>query len=224
MLSKPLIIIAIDGPAGSGKTTVAKKLSKELNILYLSTGAMYRAVGLIAIREKLDLLNKQAVNNFVKKINIEIKYYNNKQHIFANKEDVSDLIYDKEVSEMSSKVSNLPQVRSKVVASQQKFANKESLVVDGRDITTVVFKDAKYKFYLDAKVEERAKRRFKEYKNKGLLNNTYEDILLDIKKRDKRDISRKNSPLKVAEDAIHIDSTNMSVEQVVQVILKQIKN
>lgn len=216
------ILVAIDGPAGAGKTTIAKKLSEELGILYLNTGAMYRAAGLLAARLNINPLKEEDVLTFLDSLHIDVNYENKEQRTILNGEDVTDLLTDETVGEYASKISSLQSVRAKMVHLQQLLAKKQSLIIDGRDIGTVVLKDAKYKFYLDAKLGERAKRRFREYLKQG-KNSTYGHILKDMRERDFRDMTREHSPLKQAEDAIYIDSTDMSIEEVVKTILNQIK-
>ena len=224
MQNNNLTLIAIDGPAGAGKTTVAQGISSRLGILYLNTGAMYRAAGLHALRLNIDPLNEADVLTFLNSLNIDVEYENNKQKTLLNGEDVSELISDEAVSEAASKISSLASVRAKMVHLQQQLATKQSLIIDGRDIGTVVLPNATHKFYLDAKVEERAKRRHQEYLKRGNTNESYEEILKDIKERDFRDMNREHSPLKQAEDAHYIDSTNINANEVVEKIMSYFKN
>jgi CMP/dCMP kinase len=219
-----LTLIAIDGPAGAGKTTVAESISNKLGILYLNTGAMYRAAGLHALRLNIDPLCEKDVLTFLNSLNIDVEYKNKKQKTLLNGEDVSALISDEAVSEAASKISSLPSVRVKMVHLQQQLATKQSLIIDGRDIGTVVLPNATHKFYLDAKVEERAKRRYKQYLKSGNTKESYEEILKDIKERDYRDMNREYSPLKLAEDAHYIDSTNINADEVVEKIMSYFKN
>jgi cytidylate kinase len=223
MLKNSHILVAIDGPAGAGKTTIAKKLSQQLGVLYLNTGAMYRAAGLQAKRTHIDPLNEQDVLTFLSALQVDVLYENGMQRTLLNGEDVTEQLTDPIISEYASKISSLASVRQKMVQLQQQLAQKQSLIIDGRDIGTVVLPNATHKFYLDAKVEERAKRRYQEYINKGENNASYEQILLDMKERDYRDTTREHSPLKQAEDAVYIDSTKLSIEEVVQVILNHFK-
>lgn len=205
--------IAIDGPAGSGKSTVAKKIAEKLNIIYIDTGAMYRAITL-----KLKDIDKKIYEEACNNTNIE--FINNK--IFLDGKDVSSQIRSEEISKLTSDISKIDFVRKKLVSIQKEIADKNSVVMEGRDITTVVLPDADYKFYLNASPEIRAKRRTLQLKEKG-LNADYEEILRDIKKRDNNDIKRENSPLKVADDAIVIDSSNLTAEEAIEIILSYIR-
>lgn len=205
--------IAIDGPAGSGKSTVAKKIAEKLNIIYIDTGAMYRAITL-----KLKDIDKKFYEEACNNTNIE--FINNK--IFLDGKDVSSQIRSEEISKLTSDISKIDFVRKKLVSIQKEIADKNSVVMEGRDITTVVLPDADYKFYLNASPEIRAKRRTLQLKEKG-LNADYEAILRDIKKRDNNDIKRENSPLKVADDAIVIDSSNLTAEEAIEIILSYIR-
>lgn len=205
--------IAIDGPAGSGKSTVAKKIAEKLNIIYIDTGAMYRAMTL-----KLKDIDKKFYEEACNNTNIE--FINNK--IFLDGKDVSSQIRSEEISKLTSDISKIDFVRKKLVSIQKEIADKNSVVMEGRDITTVVLPDADYKFYLSASPEIRAKRRTLQLKEKG-LNADYEEILRDIKKRDNNDIKRENSPLKVADDAIVIDSSNLTAEEAIEIILSYIR-
>ena len=205
--------IAIDGPAGSGKSTVAKKIAEKLNIIYIDTGAMYRAITL-----KLKDIDKKFYEEACNNTNIE--FINNK--IFLDGKDVSSQIRSEEISKLTSDISKIDFVRKKLVSIQKEIADKNSVVMEGRDITTVVLPDADYKFYLNASPEIRAKRRTLQLKEKG-LNADYEEILRDIKKRDNNDIKRENSPLKVADDAIVIDSSNLTADESIEKILSYIR-
>lgn len=205
--------IAIDGPAGSGKSTVAKKIAEKLNIIYIDTGAMYRAITL-----KLKDIDKKYYQEACNNTNIE--FINNK--IFLDGKDVSSQIRSEEISKLTSDISTIDFVRKKLVSIQKEIADKNSVVMEGRDITTVVLPDADYKFYLNASPEIRAKRRTLQLKEKG-LNADYEEIIRGIKKRDNNDIKRENSPLKVADDAIVIDSSNLTAEESIEKILSYIR-
>lgn len=214
------IQIAIDGPSGAGKSTMAKLLAKRLGIMYLDTGAMYRALALKAIRMNIDTLDREKILNILPELNIEIKYENGTQKIFLDGEDVSDKIRTDEVSMGASNVSAVPEVRKKLVELQQKIASNQSVVMDGRDIGTHVLPDAQVKIFLTASVKERAKRRYKELKEKGLLTKSLEELEKEIEKRDYNDSHRKASPLKKAEDAVLLDTSTLSIEQSVEEILK----
>ena len=207
------MIIAIDGPSGAGKSTVAKLVSKELNYEYIDTGAMYRALAYKAFKNNIQI-NEQEIDEML--ASTKIDYFNNS--IFLDDEKVDDYIRNENISKISSNVSALKNVRIKMVDLQRNIANNKNVILDGRDIGTNVFPNADYKFFITASVEERSKRRYDEITNKG-MNVLYDDILLDIKKRDINDSSRKIAPLKIAEDAILIDTTNMNINDVVVKIL-----
>ncbi|HHW32422.1 MAG TPA: (d)CMP kinase [Clostridiaceae bacterium] len=217
------INIAIDGPAGAGKSTVAKAVAKEMGIVYLDTGAMYRAVALKAIQEGIDTLDEEKLSKMVSNIDIKISYSNNEQKIFLDGKDVSEDIRTPQASIGASNVATIPAVRLKMVELQRNFALNNSMVMDGRDIGTYVLPNADYKFFLTASVEERARRRYKEQIDKGIKNVSFQEILEDINYRDKNDSSRKFAPLKKAPDAIEIDTTNMSISDVVNKILSIVR-
>ena len=207
-------IVAIDGPAGTGKGTIAKLISKELGLVNIDTGAMYRCVTLQAIRKGItNIEEKQKIIQIAKDIDIEMKNENEQQQIYLNGENVSKEIRNKEVSAFVSPVSSIPEVRELMVDLQRKMAQNADVIMEGRDITTVVFPNANVKIYLDANVEERAKRRFKENQEKG-LNMTYEEVLEAIKLRDYNDMNKQVGALKIAEDAIVIDTTHLTIGQV----------
>lgn len=205
--------IAIDGPAGSGKSTIAKRLAERLNIEYIDTGAMYRAITL-----KLKNVEKEDYKKVLDKTNIDFK--NNK--IFLDGVDVSNFIRDPEISKLTSDISKLPEVREKLVIIQRNIAKNKSVVMEGRDISTVVLPQADYKFYLSAGEEIRAKRRTLQLLERGLPAD-YQKILEEIKDRDKNDINRKNSPLKVAENAVIIDSSKLNIDDTVSLMLSYIR-
>lgn len=221
MLKK--IGIAIDGPAGAGKSTIAKIISKSLGIIYLDTGAMYRSVALKAIREGINTKDEEKLSNLVEKTDIKVTYSGDEQRIILDGEDVTKKIRTKEVSIGASDVSAVPAVRIKMVELQREIADKNSVVMDGRDIGTYVLPNADYKFFLTASVEERARRRFKEQIEKGVKDITLEEVKKDIEYRDKNDSSRDFAPLRKAEDAIEIDTTNISAQEVANRILSIIK-
>lgn len=213
-----MINIAIDGPSSSGKSTVAKLLSKKLNILYLDTGAMYRACGLKAKRLGISCLDEEGVSSFINEINLEVKYENGSQHVYLDGEDVSNEIRKNEVSMLASQISSLSVVRKKMLEMQREVASKQPCVLDGRDICMYVLPTAKYKFFMTATAETRAERRYKELIARG-QNVTYQDLVNEIKERDYNDSHRKFAPLAIAPDAIVIDTTKLSVEQVVDFII-----
>jgi cytidylate kinase len=216
--------IAIDGPAGAGKSTIARKIAKILDILYLDTGAMYRAVALKAIREGIDTKDEEKLCSLVENINIKVEYFQSKQHIFLDNEDVSDKIRTPEISIGASNVSAVKSVRLKMVELQRKIAENNSLVMDGRDIGTYVLPDARFKFFLTASVEERARRRYLEQTSKGISNISLEEVKQDIEYRDKNDSTRAFAPLSKADDAIEIDTTLMTIEDVVNKIISIIRS
>lgn len=208
--------IAIDGPAGSGKSTIAKLLASKLNIEYIDTGAMYRAIALKCLRLKIN--TDEEIKNILGET--EIDFINGK--IYMDSEDVSELIRTKEISTIASDVSKIAVVREKLVEIQQKLASKKAVVMEGRDIGTVVLKNAKYKFFLTASIESRAKRRYEQMLEDGIkidLNSVKEDILA----RDYNDEHRKNSPLKMADDAILLDNSNMTLEETLDFMLNIIR-
>jgi len=208
--------IAIDGPAGAGKSTVAKIVADKLNMTYIDTGAMYRALTLLSIRH-----NKRDINDIIKLAKqAEIKIVGN--NIYVNNEDVSDDIRSIEVTNEVSKISKIPEIRIVMTQLQREMAKSKGIVMDGRDIGTTVLPDAEYKFYLTANLKERAIRRYREMMQRG-QNVTLEQIEKDIMARDFQDKMRDFSPLKVAEDAVIIDTTNRTILQVVEEIIDRIK-
>jgi len=211
------MIIAIDGPAGAGKTTVARLLAKKLNIFYLDTGATYRALTFKALEEKIDLDDEEALENLAKNLNLRFDFSQGK--VFLDGEDVTDKIRQPIIDKNISKVAEKPKVREVLVELQRKIAQDKDFVVEGRDTTTVVFPDAQFKFFLDADFYVRLKRRFKELKEKG-LNISFSEVEKDLKRRDKADLERKVGPLRKAEDAIYIDTTDLSLEEVIEKIVK----
>ncbi|MDQ2085790.1 (d)CMP kinase [Herbivorax sp. ANBcel31] len=218
------ISIAIDGPAGAGKSTIAKTISKKLSILYLDTGAMYRTVALKAINENIDTVDEDKLSKLVKNIDIKIIFSENEQKIFLDGKDVNSLIRTPQVSIGASNVATISNVRIKMVELQREIASKNSVVMDGRDIGTYVLPSADVKVFLNADIKERAKRRYQEQIAKGVKNMTLEEVLKDIQYRDKNDSNRNFAPLTKASDAIEIDTTNMSIDQVVNTILGYVKN
>lgn len=213
-----MINIALDGPAGAGKTTVAGIISKKLSIVNLDTGSMYRSVALKAIKNNIDTKNSQEISDMLKYTSINIVYEDGKQKIILDGKDVSGEIRTPEVSAGASNVAKIEEVRKTLVKLQREIASKNSVIMDGRDIGTHVLPNADFKFFLTATPEERAKRRYLELKEKG-YKDTLEEVQEDLNKRDEADINRAISPLKQAEDAYYIDSTDMSVDQVVEKML-----
>ncbi len=214
--------IALDGPSGSGKSTVAKRLSKELNILYLDTGAMYRATALKALSLGIDTFDIGGVSSFVGNLDLEIKYIDGTQHTFLDGEDVSEKIREPHVSMAASNISSLKCVRLKMVEMQRKIAASMSCVLDGRDIGSFVLPDADYKFYITASVDVRTERRYAELVAKG--HGVDKDLLKkEIEQRDFNDKNRDFAPLVKADDAVLIDTSDMTVDEVVSKILSYIK-
>ena len=213
--------IALDGPSGAGKSTVAKAVAKRLDIAYLDTGAMYRTVGLYMYNNGVDI-SPDAVKAALPGCNIEVFYDNGEQIMMLDGKNVSKEIREHHVSSLASRVSAIPCVREYLVALQQKIAEGSSFVLDGRDIGTCVLPNAKYKFFLTASANERAKRRCLELEQKGTPVE-FEQVLADIEKRDYDDSHRSMSPLRQAEDAVLVDSTDMSAQQVIDYIISFIK-
>lgn len=210
--------IAIDGPAGAGKSTIAKRLSGELGFLYLDTGAMYRAVALAMLGKNVPADNESEVAKLLEIADIDIRYENGKQKVFLGGEDVSERIREHSVSKAASDFSALPCVRLKMVELQREIAGKTDTILDGRDIGTYVLPKAEIKFFLTASVEERARRRYAELKEKG-VDCTLDGIRKDIETRDYNDSHRAFAPLKKADDAVEIDTTGMSIDEVTKFML-----
>lgn len=207
------MIVAIDGPAGTGKGTVAKLISERLDFVYIDTGAMYRCITLKMIRENISLDEEEKINDLLERTKITFKNLEDKQHVYLDGEDVSDLIRKPNVNELVSPLSAIKIIRIKMVELQRKLGEEGNVIMEGRDITTVVFPNAEVKIYLDAKLEIRAERRYKELVERG-NNVTYEDTLESIRKRDKNDMEKEMGALKIAEDAVVIDTSNMTIEEV----------
>ncbi len=210
--------IAIDGPAGSGKSTIAKILSDKLGIIYVDTGAMYRTVAYYCYKNGISTKNGRAVCSALNNIKMDIKMNNGIQHMILNGEDVTGLIRTAEIGQGASDVGVFVPVRDKLVEMQQELAKKTSVVMDGRDIGTVVLPKAEVKIYLNADVKERAKRRLKDFAAQGKTD-TLEEVIEQIKVRDHNDMTREYNPLKKADDAIEIDTTGMTIDEVVNNVL-----
>ena len=209
--------VAIDGPASSGKSTISKLIAKENHFVYLDTGAMYRVVTLAVLRNKISIDDHEAIEKLVQTIEIGFSMQDGKQSVYMNGEDVTDEIRSVEVTKNVSAVSAIKEVRTRLVHLQQEIAENHSIIMDGRDIGTVVLPQAEIKIFLVASVEERAKRRFIENQEKG-IEMSYEELVEDIRRRDHIDSTRKESPLKKADDAIEIDTTTMTIEDVVKTV------
>lgn len=210
--------IAIDGPAGAGKSTVAKAVAKKLGLIYVDTGAMYRALGLYLIRNTIDVNDEALVISTLDSADVSIAYENGEQVVLLNGENVNGLIRTQEVSEMASACSAIPDVRKSMVKRQQALAKEKDVVMDGRDICEVVLPDARTKIFLTASADVRAKRRYDELKAKG-VECDFEEIKADIIKRDDRDMNRAASPLRKTDDATLVDTSDMSVEEVIDRIV-----
>lgn len=209
--------IAIDGPSGAGKSTIAKRVASELSIDYIDTGAMYRAVGLKMLRLGIPMVEDDTLAGMLADTDVDFS----EGRVYLDGEDVSDVIRTQEVSKAASDCSAFATVRRKLVELQQAMGKRKSVIMDGRDIGTVVLKDAEYKFYLTATAEERAMRRYKELREKG-SEDTYEKVLEDVNRRDYNDMHREVDPLRQAEDAVLIDSTDMSIEEVVDFVISRV--
>ena len=215
--------IAIDGPAGAGKSSIAKALSKRLGYIYIDTGAMYRAVALFFVENNISDGTDSRIESLLEKLEISIKYEDGAQKVILNGEDVTDKLRLEEIGKLASKFSAIGSVREKLVALQRKLAQKENVVMDGRDIGTVVLPNADLKIYLSASSKVRAKRRYLELLEKGHTDLDINEIEDEIIKRDEADMNREISPLKQADDACYLDSSDMTLEEVVSKILSMVK-
>lgn len=214
--------IAIDGPAGAGKSTIAKKIAAKLGFIYVDTGAMYRAMALYFLQNNIDASDHASIEASCKDVEVTIEYKNGEQLVVLNGVNVNGLIRTEEVGNMASATSVNRAVRLKLVELQQELASKESVVMDGRDIGTYVLPNAELKIYLTASVEERAHRRWSELHNKG-IDADAKEIEKDIEERDQRDMNREFAPLKQAEDAIFLDSSELTIDEVVDKIMEYYK-
>ncbi len=210
--------IAIDGPAGAGKSTIARLAAKELDFIYVDTGAMYRAIALYLLDSHIDLEDEKAIKDSLPAVNINILYTGGVQHVFLNLQDVSAEIRSEKVGNAASKTSKLQCVRDKLLSLQREIAAKNDVIMDGRDIGTNILPNAELKIYLTASSDVRAKRRYDELKLSGEWPD-YEKIKKDIEARDYADMNREIAPLKQAEDAVLIDSSEMSISEVVDTIV-----
>lgn len=222
MKNNELYIIAVDGPAGAGKSSVCTDAAKKLGILHLDTGATYRTLALALLRNNTDISDVEAVKEVMKKADISIGFENNTQIMYLNGENVNGLIRTNEVSAAASACAVIPEVRLNMVELQRNTAEKFSMIVDGRDICTYVFPDARYKFYITADVAERARRRAKQLAEKGIESDISE-LEKEIAARDHNDMNRKMAPLRQADDAVLIDTTHMTQQEVVEKMLSYIK-
>ena len=216
------LIIAIDGPSAAGKSTLAKRLAKDLGFTYLDTGGMYRALALKVLREDIDIGNDEALKELIGRTDIDLAATGGKLKVLLDGEDVSHEIRTPEVSQMASKASALKVVRRWMLVLQRAFGQRGSVVAEGRDIGTVVFPDAEVKIYLDASVQERARRRVQELQKAG-RQVSLDETLREMGERDKRDSERDLAPLRKANDAIAIDSTSLDAEALAQKVMQQIR-
>lgn len=212
-------VVAIDGPAGAGKGTITKQVGEKLKLINIDTGAMYRCVTLYMLRNNIKLNDKPKIEKMLKEINIEFKSENNIEKVYLNREDVTKEIRTKEVNDLVSQASHVLEIRESITDLSRKVAEGKKVIMEGRDIGTNVFPNADLKIYLDAMPEERANRRMKQNKEKG-IEASYQEILENIKFRDYNDKTSDIAPLKQAEDAIYIDTTNMTIEEVVNNVIE----
>ena len=210
--------IAIDGPAGAGKSTIAKSVAKKLGFIYVDTGAMYRAIGLYMLQRGIDPEEEEKISEACKQVEVTIEYINGEQQVILNGVNITGLIRTEEAGKMASAVARFSAVRKKMVELQMKLAASANVIMDGRDIGTVVLPGADLKIYLTASTKERALRRWKELKDKG-NESDITDIEEDIRKRDFQDMNREISPLKQAEDAVLLDSSDLTIEEVIDKII-----
>ncbi len=215
-------VIAIDGPAGSGKSTIAKEVAKKLDITHIDSGAMYRATAFYMMKNDVDISDEKAVIAKLDDVGLEFRSVKGQNILFLNGENVHRVIRGAEVGKSASVISSYKKVREKLVSMQQKMGENQSVVMDGRDIGTVVFKDADVKAYLVCDVEERARRRFKDFAKKD-ENISLDMVVEELKERDHRDMTREHSPLKKADNAVEIDTTNMSIGEVVDSIVEMVE-
>jgi len=218
-----MIQIAIDGPGGAGKSSVAKAVAKKLDILYVDTGALYRTVGLYVRRLNIDPKDAKAVSDSLSGLNIEVKYENGAQHVYLNGEDPQDAIRTPEMSMYASAVSAIPAVRAFLLEAQKELARKNSVIMDGRDIGTVILPDADVKIFLTASAECRAMRRYKELVAKG-QDVKYEDVLSEMNQRDKQDSTREIAPAEAAPDAILLDNSDLDFDESVEAVISLIRS
>lgn len=215
--------IAIDGPVGAGKSSIADQVAARLNILHLDTGAMYRAFGLYALRSGTDLASEAALSALAEDVDVQVKYESGAQRTLLFGEDVSELIRTGEVSAAASAVSKWPAVRRRMVRAQQEMARTADMLIDGRDIGTVVLRDSPCKIFLTAAAEERARRRYLQQLAKG-DSTPYEQVLRELNARDEQDMNRKTDPLRRAEDAVLVDSTDMTQKETVEAIVRIVED
>ena len=218
---RKMVSVAIDGPAGAGKSTLARRLAAELGYIYVDTGAMFRTIGLYALRAGKDPKDNEAVNALLPEISLKFAFIEGEQHIYLNGEDVSTAIRTEEVGMAASAVGANPEVRAFLLGMQRDMAKTQDVLMDGRDIGTVVLPDATVKIFLTASPEARATRRWKEYQQKG-VEVSYEEVLADVRQRDYQDTHRAAAPLRQADDAQLLDTSEMNFEQSLEAMKKMI--
>jgi len=216
------LIIAIDGPAGSGKSTIARRLAERLRLTYLDSGALYRALTYMCMRDGVDLGDVPAVVKFLEALDIDLQYAAGRQRVLANGRDITAEIRDPAVTRQVYYVAKEPAVRKEMVAHQRAFGKRGDLVAEGRDMGTVVFPNADFKFYLDAGADVRAQRRHRELREKG-MEVPLEQLRKEIEQRDRTDMERKVAPLKRAEDATVVDTSDMTIDEVVEHVMERIE-
>lgn len=212
-----MINVAIDGPSGAGKSTISKAVANSIGYLYIDTGAMYRTVAYKALSEGIDLHNADSLKKMLAETTIDIRHFGGAQHMISDGSDVTDFIRTPEVSAAASAVAAIPLVREWLLELQRKLADKNNCIMDGRDIGTTILPNADVKIFLTASAEKRAERRYAELREKG-MDVRYDDVLSDMKKRDANDSGRKCSPLKVADGAVILDTSNMNLDEAVEAV------
>ncbi|HEX2937852.1 MAG TPA: (d)CMP kinase [Ruminiclostridium sp.] len=217
-----IVNIAIDGPAGAGKSTLSRMLASRLGFIYVDTGALYRTIGIFALRNGISPSDKVGVCGLLNKINIQIQFISGTQHVILNGEDVSQKIRTPDVSMAASQVSAIPEVRNFLLDLQKNLAANNNVVMDGRDIGTVILPNAKIKLFLTASPEDRARRRYEEMLSRGQKAD-YQNVLMDMKKRDEADSDRGIAPLKPAEDALIVDTTGFELKQSLEKLTSIVK-
>jgi len=217
--------VAIDGPSGAGKSSLSKAVAARLGYIYVDTGALYRAIGFYAVGNGISTTDAKGVGEALKDIKVELKYVNGTQRVFLNGSDVSGFIRTQQISMAASNVSAIPSVREFLLDTQRDIAKKNNVIMDGRDVGTVILPDADVKIFLTASPEKRAERRFLELKEKGILNGTdYETILKEVIERDRNDSTRTIAPLKQADDAVLLDNSDMTLEETIDEVVRLIES
>lgn len=222
-MNQDVIAVAIDGPAGAGKSTIARAAAAQLGFVYVDTGALYRTIGLAVCRRGIDGTDVSGILATLSEIQVTLTYQDGAQHVLLDGEDVSDAIRTPQISVYASQVSSVPEVRAYLLDLQRDLARRQSVIMDGRDIGTVILPDAKVKIFLTASPEKRAARRCAELREKG-EDVTVEGILADMERRDALDASRAVAPLKQAEDAVLVDTSDLDLEQSIEAVLRVIRD